>query len=66
MNQRICIKVECHLKKAFFKTREKVLNNLKRKIFPTKNLDKIPTPEPTPEPAPEPTVFDTPKPKKTN
>ena len=33
--------------------REKVLNNLKGRFFPIKNLDKVPTPEPSPEPTQE-------------
>ena len=44
----------------FLSARENILNNFKIKIFPTENLDKIPTPKP----ALEPSVFDTPKPKK--
>ena len=43
-----------------FRAREKILNNFRGKIFPTKNLDKTATPEPEPEPA----VFATPKPIK--
>ena len=61
----------------FLSAREKMLNHFKNKIFPIKNLDKIPTlartPKwttdttvfDTPEPAPDLTVFDTPKPRKT-
>ena len=48
--------------------REKVLNNFKGKIFPTKNLDKNATPEwvrkPAPKPEAEPTLFATPRPAK--
>ena len=40
----------------FLSAREKILNNFKSKIFPTKNPEKIL--------APEPTVFDTLKPTK--
>ena len=36
-----------------FSAREKVLNSLKSRLFPTENLDKTPTPKPTPEPATE-------------
>ena len=40
-------------------------NNFKSKIFPIKDLDKIPPPEPAPKPSPklepDPKVFDTPK-----
>ena len=32
-----------------FSAREKVLNNFKNRLFPIKNLDKIPAREPTPE-----------------
>ena len=39
-----------------FSAREKVLNSFKSRLFPIKNLDKIPTHEPTPEPATEPEV----------
>ena len=38
-----------------FSARENVLNNLESRLFPMKELDKIPTREPTPEPATEPT-----------
>ena len=52
----------------FLRAREKTLNNFKSKVFPIRNLDKIPTLEPTHDPAPElipePTVFDTYKPTK--
>ena len=47
---------------------KKIRVTLKAKIFPTKNLDKIPRPEAalggTSEPAPVPTVCATPKPTK--
>ena len=51
------------IKKNFFKNylgllfsaREKVVNNFKSRLFPIKNLDKVPTREPTPEPVTEPT-----------
>ena len=36
-----------------FSAREKVLNSFKSRLFPTKKLYKIPTPEPTAEPTPE-------------
>ena len=36
-----------------FSAREKVLNNIKSRLFPIKNLDKISTREPTPKLAPE-------------
>ena len=36
-----------------FNAREKVLNNFKSRLFPIKNLDKIPTREPTRELTPE-------------
>ena len=39
----------------FFRTREKVLNNFKSRLFSTKNLDNIPTREVTPELAIKPT-----------
>ena len=35
--------------------REKVLNSFKSRLFPIKNLDKIPTREPAAEPAAQPT-----------
>ena len=38
-----------------FSTRENVLNTFKSRLFPIKNLDKIPTREPTSEVATEPT-----------
>ena len=38
-----------------FSVREKVLNNIKSRLFPIKNLDKIPTRDPAPELAIEPT-----------
>ena len=50
-----------------FTAREKVLNNLKSKLFPIKNLCKVPTPqvvtEPTPEVATEPIKAAKTKPK---
>ena len=39
-----------------FNAREKYFNNFKSRLFPIKNLDKIPTREPTPELATEPTT----------
>ena len=36
-----------------FSAREKILNNFKRRLFPIKKLDKIPTHGPTCEPTPE-------------
>ena len=38
-----------------FSVREKVLNSFKSRLFPIKNVDKIPTHEPPPKPAAEPT-----------
>ena len=42
--------------------KEKVLNGFKSKIFPIRNLDKIPTTEPAPEQESKTIVFATPKP----
>ena len=39
-----------------FNVSEKILNNFKIRLFPIKNLNKIPTQELTPEPATEPAV----------
>ena len=39
----------------FFSAREKFLHNCKNRLFPIKNLDKIPTHQPTPQLATEPT-----------
>ena len=39
-----------------FSTKEKVLNSFKSRLFPIKNVVKIPTRKPTPEPATEPEV----------
>ena len=36
-----------------FNAREKVINNFKSRLFPIRNLDKIPTREPTRELTPE-------------
>ena len=54
------IKVKSNLKSYYFNitwnyAREKVLNNLEYRLFPVKNLDKIPTCEAKPELAKEPT-----------
>ena len=43
-------------KKLLFSAREKSLKDFKSRLFPIKNLDKIPTHQPTPEPAAEPTT----------
>ena len=39
-----------------FSAREKVRNSFKSRLFPIKNVDKIPRREPTPKPATEPTA----------
>ena len=39
-----------------FGAREKAFNSFKIRLFPTKNLDKIPARKPTPEPATDPEV----------
>ena len=48
-----------------FSAREKVLNTFKSKLFPIKNLDKIPRHEPVPEPATEPKIAKEPATKPT-
>ena len=57
----------CFLINAAFcrDAREKVLNNFRSKIFPTKNQDKILTSEQSPEQAPKLTLFDVSEPTKT-
>ena len=62
------IKVKSNLKSYYFNitwnyAREKVLNNLEYRLFPIKNLDKIPTREAKPELAKEPTKHKKPKSK---
>ena len=61
------MKIWKHLKKSFlnnlgllFSTRGKVRNRFKRRLFPIKNEDDIPTGEPTPQPAAEPATKTTP------
>ena len=50
--------------RLLFGTREKVLNDFRSRIFPTKNLDGFAIVETAPKPAHEPTVFATSKPTK--
>ena len=62
------IKVKSNLKSHYFNitwnyAREKVLNNLECRLFPIKNLDKIPTREAKPELAKELTKHKKPKSK---
>ena len=62
------IKVKSNLKSHYFNitwnyAREKVLNNLEHRLFPIKNLDKIPTREAKPELGKEPTKHKKPKSK---
>ena len=62
-------KAQKHLKKKsslinlrlVFSAKEKVPNSFESKLFPIKNLDKIPTPVLTPEKAAEAAVEPTPK-----
>ena len=55
----IVFKVFSEQCRIIFSAKEKIINNFKGKIFPIKNLEKIPTPGPAHKSTPDPTVFHT-------